>query len=341
MHDMIIMGFNKQKTEVMQMKETISELSMEELSQRIKDLESLLESTSREMIRLQNQIVDWHAAMFGAISLILKPYKKNLLLEREHLLNLMPTRIDCLVIKKNGNLPIDMDMFRLFRKHNVIEFKSSGDELNMAGIMRVIGYAANYLSQEGSPGEIPVEEVTVTVIRSAYPRKLFQQLRQAGWKVEEIYHNIYHLSGFIRIPIQVVVSKDLGEPYLPLQILTNKAKEDDVRKFLAYRERLTEKDEKDFANVILWACSQANREIFIKMEKDGKMRGVMYDILKPDIDKMLEERAQFEKTTMAERLIKRGMDGPGISDVTGYDHSQIDAIAQRLNCTVAWGEKRA
>ena len=56
---------------------------------------------------------------------------------------------------------------------------------------------------------------------------------------------------------------------------------------------------------------------------------------------MLEERAQFEKTTMAERMIKNGIDGPIISNITDYDRNQIDAIAQRLNCTVAWGEKRA
>ena len=96
----------------------------DEARRRISELEAQVETLMQQISALQRTIVDWHSAMFGAINLILKPYKYNLAIEREHLLHLMPTRIDCLVIKKDGDIPIDLDAFRLFRKHNVIELKS-------------------------------------------------------------------------------------------------------------------------------------------------------------------------------------------------------------------------
>ena len=45
-------------------------------------------------------------------------------------------------------------------------------------------------------------------------------------------------------------------------------------------------------------------------------------------------------TAVAERLIKKGMRGLDIIDITGYDRNQVNAIAQRLNRTVAWEDAR-
>ena len=66
--------------------------------ERIAQLEKQIEAQFRQIIALQKTVVDWHSAVFGALNLILKPHKFNLTLEREHLLNLMPTRMDCLVM---------------------------------------------------------------------------------------------------------------------------------------------------------------------------------------------------------------------------------------------------
>ena len=324
------------------MNESYDSMSAEELQQRIQELELLLETTSREMVRLQKQIVDWHTAMFGAICLILKAHRQNLIIEREYLLNLMPTRIDCLVLKKNSDIPIDLDMFRFFRKHNVIEFKSYSDDLDIDVILRTISYATSYLSQEGHARDVSVDEVTITIIRSAFPVKLFRELRQTGWKIEEAYHNIFQLSGFIRLPIQIVVAKDLDRAYLPLQILTNKAKEEDVRSFTEFRNSLTEKAEKEYADAVIWACAQANRELFKKIEEDEKMKGVMYDILKPDIDKMVDEArrsgAEDMANSVAETMIREGSDGGFIMRATGFDRSRIDSIAHKLDRNVVWNE---
>ena len=94
---------------------SLTESEMEAARRQIAELEAQVESLMQRITKLQKSIVDWHSAMYSAISLILKPYRSNLTIVREHLLNLMPRRIDCLVIKKDGDISINLDAFRLFR----------------------------------------------------------------------------------------------------------------------------------------------------------------------------------------------------------------------------------
>ena len=318
----------------------------DEARRRISELEAQVETLMQQISALQRTIVDWHSAMFGAINLILKPYKYNLAIEREHLLHLMPTRIDCLVIKKDGDIPIDLDAFRLFRKHNVIELKSFRDDLDESVLWHTISYAASYRSLEP---DVRTGDITITIFRNSFPRKLMGELDALGWKVEQPYHNIFYLSGMIGIPIQIVVTKDLGEEYLPLQILTGRAREADVRKFASYRINLAERSDQIFADAVLWACSEANADLFRKLKEEETMYGVLREIMKDDFVKERQEGWQEGRqegqldmmNSVAERMISAGKPGDEISLFTTLKRQDIDKIARRLNRTVSWNEARA
>ena len=266
-----------------------------DLQQKIEELEQQIEDLVKQLDALERTKIDWHSAMFAAVNLILKPHKYNLILEREYLLNLMPRRVDCMIFKKDKDIPIDVDAFRLFRKHNVVEFKSYLDELNLDVIWTTISYAMQFLSQEEHAGDRPVDDITITIFRSAYPRELFRQLGQLGWRVEEKYHNIFYLTGYIDLPIQIVVTRDLGEEYLPLLILTGHAKESDIRKFLEYRERLTDKGDIKYADAVVWASAEANKNIFTRMKEDN-MKGALREIMMDEII-AAEEKAAEQATT--------------------------------------------
>ena len=305
--------------------------------QRIAELEDQIEELLRQIDELQATIIDWHSAMFGALNLILKDHQSNLEWDRERLLNLMPRRIDCIIVKKNASIPIDMDAFRIFRKYNVIELKSYQDDMDISVIWNTISYATQFMAMENkSP-----EDLTITVIRSAYPKALFEQLKQMGWAVEEKYHNIFYLSGIGTIPIQIVVAKDLGDEYLPLQILTGRAKEADIRKFMEYRKGLTDKSDIEFADAVVSASAEANREIFERLKKEADMNAVLKDIMREDLIAAKQDGAEEERNAMTERLIDLGSDGATISKVTGYDRTRIDRIAARMNRIVSWGDNRA
>ena len=303
---------------------------------RIAELEEQAKALMAEIVRLKKTIIDWHSAMFGALNLILKPHKFNLEIEREYLLNLMPTRIDCLVVKKDSTIPIDLDAFRLFRKYNVVELKSYEDELDIDVIWQTVTYATQYMSQEHHRWERSPEDMTMTILRASYPRALFRELKQHGWQIEEKYRNIYYLSSFIDIPIQVIVTKNLDEEYLPLRILTGRAKEPDVLKFVEYRGNLTEKEDKAYADAVMWACAEANRDLFRKFQEDEKMQGVLREIMHDELVKERQEGVREAKVDFVERMINAGRPGDEISLFTALGRQDIDAIASKLKQKVSW-----
>ena len=94
---------------------------------RIAELEEQVKELLEQIDELTRSMADWHSAMFSALNLVLKQYSDKLEFEREHLLNLMPRRIDYLVLKKDPEVTIELDAFRLFQKHNIVEGKSYED----------------------------------------------------------------------------------------------------------------------------------------------------------------------------------------------------------------------
>ena len=74
----------------------------------------------------------------------------------------------------------------------------------------------------------------------------------------------------------------------------------------------------------------------IKIWRDGKAEG----IAEGEVNGEARGKASAYND-MAERLIRKGMHGSDIVDVTGYNRKEIDSIARRLNRTVTWSEARA
>ena len=85
------------------------------------------------------------------------------------------------------------------------------------------------------------------------------------------------------------------------------------------------------------------------IQEEGNMNTIFMDVFEPEIQERERKAAASAAATaneaktkeFAERMIRKGLDGPCIADVTGYDRSRIDGIARRLNRTVEWSENRA
>ena len=69
----------------------------------------------------------WHPAFFADIQIELEAERENLIFENEHQLGTKPMEIDALVIKKKSDIPINKNIGRIFRKYNIIEYKSPTD----------------------------------------------------------------------------------------------------------------------------------------------------------------------------------------------------------------------
>jgi hypothetical protein len=102
---------------------------------------------SRFYARRRNKLL--HSAFFDAIRLELAAWQDVLDFQAEHPLNREPLRIDVLIIKKINNLAINKNIAAIFRRENILEFKSPDDSLSVADFHKVLAYAHLYSCRRG------------------------------------------------------------------------------------------------------------------------------------------------------------------------------------------------
>ena len=158
---------------------------------------------------MSNKILS-HPAFQGATELELRDNKADLEFHRDYKLSKGPIEMDMLVIKKKSDATIKNEIGRIFRKHNVLEYKGIGDELNLDVFYKVIAYTTLYKSLEKHVDDVPADELTATIIRYAYPEKLFGQLKDLKIGSKEQYPGIYYLTGNLLFPMQIIVTKNLN-----------------------------------------------------------------------------------------------------------------------------------
>ncbi len=114
-----------------------------------------------------------------------------------------------MVIKVHDNEKIQKNIGRIFRKHNIVEYKSPEDHLTINDFYKVYGYCCFYQSDTEHVYEIKPEELTITFICNHYPRNMIQHLaRVRKLRVEKEEPGIYYLKGDA-IPIQLLITKEL------------------------------------------------------------------------------------------------------------------------------------
>ena len=86
----------------------------------------------------------WHPPFCAAVKLELRANKKDLSFEAEHTLNTKPILIDLLVIKKLTNVDIQNEIGKIFKEHNIFEYKSPSDALGVDQYFKTLAYACLY-----------------------------------------------------------------------------------------------------------------------------------------------------------------------------------------------------
>lgn len=171
----------------------------------------------------KKEMLQWHPAFFAGIQIELAADRENLIFENEHQLGTKPMGIDVLIIKKEKALPVKKNIGRIFRKYNVIEYKGPTDYLSIDDFYKAYGYTCFYKSDALTVDAIPIEELTMTLVCTKYPGKLFRHLGQKKrYSVRNVEDGIYYVEGN-HIPIQIIVTSKLSEEEnLWLRNLTNR-----------------------------------------------------------------------------------------------------------------------
>ena len=125
----------------------------------------------------KEQTIQWHPAFFAGIQIELGDEAKYFSFEAEHQLGTKPMAIDVLV-KKEKERRIRKNIGRIFRTHNVIEYKSPTDYLSVDDFYKVYGYACFYKSDVSNVDSISIEDLTITFVSTNYPRQLVRHLRE-------------------------------------------------------------------------------------------------------------------------------------------------------------------
>ena len=233
--------------------------------------------------------LQWHPAFGAALRITLQDEMKYLEMHEEYLLSKKPLQMDVLIIKKLKDIPIRKAIGQIFRKHNIIEYKSPGDGLSINDFYKVYGYACIYQSDTNKVKEIDPEDLTLTFVCSHYPRDMIQHLeRIRGIRTEFQGAGIYYLKGD-PIPMQILIAPKLSdkENYWLQSMRTDLQAGEEIRKLMCEYEK--HRKSKDYAAVMdLITC--ANWE---QMEVEKKMCDALKELFAEEL-KEADSRGRSE-----------------------------------------------
>lgn len=170
----------------------------------------------------EKKLFQWHPANYAGLQIEFEDEKEYLSFEDEHQLGTKPMAIDILIIKNTEGYKVKKNIGRIFRKYNIIEYKSPDDYLSIDDFYKVYGYTCFYKADTPAVNQIEVNELTITFISRKYPKKLLRHLElERGFKIQKIESGIYYIVGDA-IPIQFIVANKLSQTEnLWLKGLTN------------------------------------------------------------------------------------------------------------------------
>ena len=249
--------------------------------------------------------IHWHSGFYGGMEIELIKYKSLLSFDIEHELSKEPLRIDMLIIRKNSDVTIDNQIGMIFRKYNILEYKSPEDGLSIDDFINTVGYAFLYKGLGSKVNEIPLGELTVTIVREVYPRNLIKAIREEGGAVTRRFPGIYYVTELFTVPSQIIVTSELeGREHTALRIISRHAREEDVRQFIMDLKRLETQGDVNNANAVLQVSSIANKTLYSRIRRDDTMCQALMEIMKEEVD----ERVKAATDITMENNIRNIMD---------------------------------
>lgn len=226
-------------------------------------------------------MLQWHPAFFAGIQIELAEDADYLEFIQEYALGTKPMEIDVL-IKKEENRVIKKNIGRIFRKYNIIEYKSPSDYLSIDDYYKVYAYTYSYKVDRITENSVLLTELTISLISKGYPRRLMKHLKEEReFQIEERYPGIYYILGDV-LPVQIVVTSRLSRTEsLWLRNLTNQiGNEKDVEELLwEYQKHPKNKLYESVMNVIVAANEEKFREA---KEMCEALRKLMQDELEAE-----------------------------------------------------------
>ncbi|MDY5846880.1 MAG: hypothetical protein SPJ92_10225, partial [Bariatricus sp.] len=170
-------------------------------------------------------------------------------------------------------------------QHNVCEYKSPDDDLDIDVFFKVIAYALFYKSSGNEVNSIDISDITVTFVRKRKPVKLFDDLKRYNILFEQTSKGIYRIKWEFPCDVQILVTREMNpEEHIWLTSLSDHIEEKQARRLIKEVHTLTEKDDKEYADSVLQIAMERNKEIFDKIRRDELMCQALWDFFKTEIE---------------------------------------------------------
>ncbi len=228
---------------------------------------------------MTEKLLQWHPAFFAGIQIEFGEEAKYLEFKSEYVLGTKPMMIDVLIKKKEAQT-LTRSMGRIFRKYNIVEYKSPNDYLCTDDFYKGYAYTYFYKADRTPVNSILLEELTISFVCQKYPRELFRHLmKERNLQVQKVYEGIYYVIGDT-LPIQVVVTGELSKKEsLWLRNLTNQLKStEDAEELLRdYKKHKKNTLYESVMDIIV----RANEE---KFEEAKKMCKALEELMKDELE---------------------------------------------------------
>ena len=243
--------------------------------------------------------IQWHPAFQASIQIEFEAEAEKLTFEPEHLLSKKPMQMDELIIKVAENEAIHKNIGRIFRRYNIIEYKSPDDNLTINDFYKVYGYCCFYQSDTDKICEIPPEELTITFICNHFPRKMVQHLKEfRGLNIIHVEAGIYYITGDA-FPMHLLVTRELDpKENLWLQSLRNNmSKPEEIITLL--KEYEAKKSSKLY---------QAAMEVITRANWDAvkEVKETMCEALKELMAEEFQEQEELVTKRVTEQVTEQG-----------------------------------
>jgi hypothetical protein len=252
----------------------------------------------------KNKRNQWHPGFVAAIDLELSANRADLIYEKEYNLNTNPLEIDLLVVKKASEVRLKNEIGAIFRKYNIMEYKSPKDELGIDELYKAEAYAGLYKAYGDTADARKAEEITVSLLRDIRPKKLFQYFKEHDISLKQPYQGIYYVKQKVWFPTQIIVTSELNKKnHLWLSALTEHLQMQDLQEILEASEKLNGKYDKALVESVLQVSVTANEDLIKKVRGEKRMCEALMEILEPEI-RAREEKAVAEAEATAEKRMQ-------------------------------------
>ena len=269
--------------------------------------------------------IQWHPGFVSAMSLEFRDDREFLEFQKEYNLNTKPLEIDLLVIKKNADAKISNEIGHIFRGHNIMEYKSPDDRLDIDAFYKAGAYASLYKAYGERLDERKADDITVSLVRESRPEGLFQYFGEHGYRLSSPFKGIYYVSGNVLFPTQVIVTKEIdGEAHTWLKSLSANVEEETAFRLLRQIKNLSGQRERELADSVLGVMLQANASAIANWKGDGNMYKAVMEFLEPQLqirdEKIRKETREQTRKEITEETIQGTIDilrelGLGNSDI--------------------------